>query len=318
LRAATFGRSPGSDAAQPMSSAVSDIPACAPPSKAVRKPSIALPPSSCDCHAHICGPAARYAYYEKRVYTPADCLLPDYRAMLKALGVERAVLVQPSFYATDNTVLVEALTEAGDNFRGIAVVTGDVSDSELQRLHAVGVRGVRVNVVDTREAKGVLPMEQLRALAERVRPLGWHMEFLAHVNEFPDLDRMFANFPVDVVFGHLGYVPTSEGVRSPGFQAFLRLLKERRAWVKLTGPYRISSGDYPFTDTNVFANALFDAAPDRIVWGTDWPHVKASWSIPMPNDGDLADLLATWVPPSLLKRVLVDNPATLYGFEAAP
>ena len=292
----------------------SDIPVCAPPLATVRKPSIQLPPKSSDSHAHICGPAARYAYSEKRVYTPTDCLLPDYRAMLKVLGVERAVLVQPSFYAADNTVLVEALKEGGANFRGVAVVTSDVTDAELRRLHDAGVRGVRVNVVDTREAKGILPMEQLRTLASRVRPLGWHMEFLAHVNEFPELDRMFADFPVDIVFGHLGYVPTGEGVRSPGFQALLRLLKARRAWVKLTGPYRISPGDYPFADTNVFAAALFDAAPDRIVWGTDWPHVKASWSIPMPNDGDLTDLLKNWVPPALLKQVLVDNPAALYGF----
>ena len=290
-------------------------PACVPPLATVRKPAVALPPGSCDCHAHICGPASRYAYYEKRIYTPVDCPMPTYQEMLRALGVERGVLVQPSFYAADNAVLVGALKDGGRNVRGVAVVASDVSDAELQRLHAAGVRGVRVNVVDTTEAKGALPMAPLRALAARVKPLGWHMEFLAHVNEFPELDRLFADFPVDIVFGHLGYVPTGEGVRSPGFQAFLRLLKDRKAWVKLTGPYRISSGDYPFADTNTFAAALFDAAPDRIVCGTDWPHVKASWSIPMPNDGDLADLLARWVPASLLKQVLVDNPAALYGFE---
>lgn len=294
-----------------------EIPVCLPPLASVRRPTIKLPRLACDSHAHICGPASRYAYCDKRVYTPTDCLLPAYRAMLDVLGVERAVLVQPSFYAADNRVLVEALKEGGPNFRGVAVVTNDASDGELQRLQDAGVRGVRVNVVDTNEAKGVLPMAQLRALAARLRPLGWHMEFLAHVNEFPDLDRLFADFPVDIVFGHLGYVPTGEGVQSPGFQAFLRLLKDRRAWVKLTGPYRISPGDYPFADTDVFAEALFEAAPDRIVWGTDWPHVKASWSIPMPDDGDLTDLLARWVPPSLLKQVLVDNPAKLYGFKTA-
>jgi predicted TIM-barrel fold metal-dependent hydrolase len=292
------------------------IPVCAPPLATVRKPSIAMPPLACDSHAHICGPASRYAYSEKRIYTPHDCLLPAFRAMLKTLGVERAVLVQPSFYAADNTVLVEALKDGGKNFRGVAVVTNDVSDTELQRLHDAGVGGVRVNVVDTNEAKGVLPMERLRALAARVRPLGWHMEFLAHVNEFPELDRMFADFPVDIVFGHLGYVPTGEGVTSRGFQALLRLMKQRRAWVKLTGPYRISPGRYPFSDTNAFAAALFDAAPDRIVWGTDWPHVKASWSIPMPDDGDLTDLLSAWVPPALRKQVLVDNPAALYDFKS--
>src|SRR5262245_55656257 len=125
-----------------------DIPVCDAPIAAVRKPSIQLPPLACDCHAHICGPAARYAYYEQRVYTPTDCLLPDYRAMLKILGVERGVLVQPRFYAADNTVLIEALKEGGANFRGVAVVTNDITDAELQRMHEAGVRGVRVNVVD--------------------------------------------------------------------------------------------------------------------------------------------------------------------------
>jgi 2-pyrone-4,6-dicarboxylate lactonase len=292
-------------------------PACVPPLAAVRKPAIALPPGSCDCHAHICGPAARYPYYEKRIYTPADCLMTTYREMLKVLGVQRGVLVQPSFYAADNSVLLGALQDGGPNFRGVAVVANDVGDAELQRLHDAGVRGVRVNVVDTTEAKGVLPMERLSALAARVKPLGWHMEFLAHVNEFPELDRMFKDFPVDIVFGHLGYVPTGEGVQNPGFQALLRLMKARRAWTKLTGPYRISPGHHPFADTNAFAAALFEAAPDRIVWGTDWPHVKASWSIPMPDDTDLTDLLIQWVPPALMKQVLVDNPAALYGFKAA-
>jgi hypothetical protein len=195
----------------------SDIPVCEPSIAAVRKPAITLPPLACDCHAHICGPASRYAYYEQRVYTPTDCLLPDYRAMLTVLGVERAVLVQPSFYAADNTVLLGALKDGGENFRGVAVVTNNIADAELQRMHDAGVRGVRVNVVDTREAKGVLPMTQLGELASRVKPFGWHMEFLAHVNEFPDLDRLFAGFPVDVVFGHLGYVPTGAGTEAPGF-----------------------------------------------------------------------------------------------------
>jgi 2-pyrone-4,6-dicarboxylate lactonase len=294
-----------------------EIPVCAPPDRNPRRPDIVLPRHACDCHAHICGPAAEYPYDEKRVYTPTDCLLPEYRRLLDTLGVERAVLVQPSFYAADNRVLVAALQAGGPNFRGVAVVREAVTDRELQDLHTAGVRGVRVNVVDTREGKGELPLTQLRDLAERVRPLGWHMEFLAHVNEFPDLDRLFEDFPVDVVFGHLGYVPTSEGTGSEGFQALLRLMKQGRAWVKLTGPYRISTGTLPFPDTDAFATALLDAAPGRVVWGTDWPHVKAAWSIPMPNDGDLTNLLARWVPSDLLERVLVHNPAILYGFDTA-
>ena len=287
---------------------------CEPPDPAPRRPMFTLPPLACDCHAHICGPAAGCEFDPKRLYTPTDCLLPQYQDMLRVLGVERAVLVQPSFYAADNRVLLEALKVGGQNFRGVAVVEPQVSDAELERLHRAGVRGVRVNVVDTREAKGVLPLAQSRELALRVRPLRWHMEFLAHVHEFPDLDQMFENFPVDVVFSHLGYVPTEAGIDTPGFRALLNMLKQRRAWVKLTGPYRISKGDFPFGDTTPFAAALIEAAPDRIVWGTDWPHVKASWSIPMPNDGDLTDLLAQWVPAHLLRQVLVENPARLYGF----
>lgn len=292
-----------------------DIPACAPPDPHPRRPLLKMPRGACDCHAHIAGPASRYPYYKRRVYTPPDCLVPDYMRLLDTLGVERAVIVQPSFYADDNAVLVDALAAGGRAFRGIAVVADDVIDTELEGLHGAGVRGVRVNVVDTREVKGELPLPRLKRLAERVRPLGWHMEFLAHVNELPDLDRLFAGFPVDIVFGHLGYVPTGEGISDRGFQALLRLMRDGRAWAKLTGPYRISNQTYPFPDTNPFAEALMTAAPNQIVWGTDWPHVKASWSIPMPNDGDLTDLLATWVPSEHQQRVLVDNPIRLYGFD---
>jgi predicted TIM-barrel fold metal-dependent hydrolase len=294
-----------------------DIPVCAAPDPQPRKPKLVLPRQACDCHAHICGPAADYPYDEKRIYTPTDCLLPEYRRLLAVLGVDRAVLVQPSFYAADNRVLIGALRAGGANFRGIAVVPDDVADRELEALHAAGVRGVRVNVVDRRDGKGEVPIHKLREIAERVRPLGWHMELLAHVNEFPDLDRLFAGFPVDVVFGHLGYVPATAGVATQGFQALLRLMKEGRAWAKLSGPYRISSHTLPFADVDPFAAALIEAAPERLVWGTDWPHVKAAWSIPMPNDGDLTELLARWVPPELLHQILVDNPAALYGFALA-
>lgn len=161
-------------------------------------------------------------------------------------------------------------------------------------------------------------MSRLRKLASRVQHLGWHMEFLAHVNEFPDLDRLFSDFPVDVVFGHLGYVPARETVTTPGFQALLRLMRAQRAWVKLTGPYRISDRAPDYPDTRLFAEALLQAAPDRVLWGTDWPHVKASWSTPMPNDGDLTDLLADWVPRDLMTNVLVENPIRLYGFDRTP
>ncbi|OGA51730.1 MAG: GntR family transcriptional regulator [Betaproteobacteria bacterium RIFCSPLOWO2_12_FULL_62_13] len=298
----------------PQPQANAGAPPCAPPDFNPRKPKVALPARSCDCHAHILGPAARYAYSPARVYTPPDCLLPDYQHMLKTLGLERAVLVQPSVYGTDDTVMLEAIEAAGDRFRGVAVVNDDISDAELRTLHDAGVRGVRVNIVDVKERKpGTLPLDSLKRLAQRIKPLGWHVEFLMHVDEFPDLDRTFADFPVDIVVGHLGYMGTDKGLDAAGFQALLRLVKSGRCWVKLTGPYRISTTALPHPDVTPFAHALTKTNPERIVWGSDWPHVMAKGA--MSNDGDLCDLLSEWIPDAATReQVLVHNPAPLYGF----
>jgi 2-pyrone-4,6-dicarboxylate lactonase len=291
-----------------------EAPTCAPPDFNPRMPLLRLPLHSCDTHAHILGPKEKYAYSPERVYTPPDCLLPDYLYLLDRLGVERAVLVQPSVYGADNTVMLEAMRTAGDRFRGVAVVEDDIPDDELKQLDAAGVRGVRVNIVDVKDRKaGTLPLDALRKLAERIQPLGWHMEFLMHTDEFPDLDRSFADFPVNIVLGHLGYMNTDKGLDDPGFQALLRLAKTGRCWVKLTGAYRISTGSLPYADVTPFAHALLEAAPDQILWGTDWPHVMLKGT--MPNDASLCDLLSAWIPDAGLRsRVLVRNPARLYRF----
>jgi predicted TIM-barrel fold metal-dependent hydrolase len=292
-------------------------PLCAPPDPQPRAPGFRLPPQSCDTHAHICGPSARYRYAPERIYTPPDAPMPAYRHMLDTLGVERAVLVQPSVYGTDNAAMLDVLAADQKRLRAVAVIAPDTPAAELERMHKLGVRGVRCNIVDVKEGKGRLPMEMLQALAGRIKPFGWHLEFLMHVDEFPDLDRLLDGFPVDVVFGHLGYMRTidgkMQGLDAPGFAALLRLLKSGRAWVKLTGPYRISTGALPYADTTPFAQALTEAAPERIVWGSDWPHVMVKGA--MPNDGDLASLLTAWVPDEKLReQVLVRNPAALYGF----
>jgi predicted TIM-barrel fold metal-dependent hydrolase len=294
-------------------SVTSQAPLCAAPDPAPRRPHLRLPPLACDTHAHICGPQSRYAYSPARIYTPPDALYPGYRAMLGTLGVERAVLVQPSVYGNDNTALLDALALEPSRLRGVAVINPATPRAELDRMHALGVRGVRCNIVDVKEGKGRLPLAQLHALAELIRPLGWHLEFLMHVDESPALDQLLADFPVDVVFGHLGYMATHKGLEAPGFAALLRLLRMGRAWVKLTGPYRISGQALPYADVTPFAHALVDTAPQRIVWGSDWPHVMVKGA--MPNDGDLCDLLGTWVPdPVVRHKVLVTNPARLYGF----
>lgn len=288
-------------------------PWCAAPDPAPRAPHFTLPPLSCDTHAHICGPASHFPYSAARIYTPPDALLPAYRHLLGTLGVQRAVLVQPSIYGSDNRALMAALATDPQHLRGVAVIDADTPFAELEHMHALGVRGVRCNIVDVKEGKGRLPMDELRALAQRIQPLGWHLEFLMHVDEFPDLDVLLADFPVEVVFGHLGYMKAGQSVDAPGFAALLRLLRSGRAWVKLTGPYRISGEALPYNDVTPFAHALINAAPNRIVWGTDWPHVMVKG--PMPNDGDLCDLLEQWVnDPALRQQVLASNPAQLYGF----
>jgi 2-pyrone-4,6-dicarboxylate lactonase len=291
-------------------------PSVAPPDFHPRKPAIVFPPLACDCHAHICGPIARYPYYARRIYTPADTLLPDYEHMLNTLGVQRATLVQGSIYGSDNTVLLEALKAGRGRYRGVAVVEPDVSDQTLRALHEAGVRGVRMNIVDTKDNKGVLPMATLLPLAKKIKRYGWHVEFLLHVDEFPDLDKLLEDFPVDVSFGHLGYMRTEKPIETPGFQALLRLLKTGKAWVKLTAPYRISPNPMPHADVNAFAHALVAANAGRILWGSDWGHIMLNWKIAMPNDGDIADLLGVWVPDKATReKILVDNPAQLYGYD---
>lgn len=280
-----------------------------------RVPQLDLPPQSCDCHAHICGPVATYAYAAERIYTPPDALLPAYLNMLETIGAQRSVLVQPSVYGTDNSVMLKAMEESTLPCRGVAVIDESTSDADLERFHRSGIRGARFNLVDVSDPSGRIDLEAVRALAERVQPLGWHAEFLIHADEYPALDKIFAHFPVDIVFGHLGYLRPPLAVENEGFQALLRLLDAGRCWVKLTGPMRISGGEMPYPDVTPIARALVERVPERLVWGSDWPHVKISKQ--MPNDGDLVDLLAGWIPDSDRRRqILVDNPDTLYGFTA--
>ncbi|MGE5522984.1 MAG: amidohydrolase family protein [Rhodospirillaceae bacterium] len=289
-------------------------PLCAGADPKPRRPRVAMPALACDCHAHVFGPWSVYPYSKARIYTPPDALPATYQSLLSTLGVQRAVLIQPSVYGTDNQAMLDAMAAMGSRCRGVAVVNYDVSDGEIQRLHAAGVRGVRINVVDVKENKGVIDIAPLAALARRIQPLGWHVEFLMHADEFPQLDALFADFPVPIVLGHLGYMRADKGLDNPGFQAMLRLMRAGRCWVKLTGPYRISSQALPYADVTPYAHALLDAAPQQVVWGTDWPHVMVKSG--MPNDGDLTDLLTVWVPDaSLREQVLVTNPARLYGFD---
>jgi 2-pyrone-4,6-dicarboxylate lactonase len=264
---------------------------------------------------HICGPESRYTYSAERIYTPPDALLPSYLHLMGRLRLERVVFVQPSIYGTDNRAMLDAMRECPHACRGIAVVTADIGEPELEALHAAGVRGVRLNIVDTQSAEPVLPRREIANLAAKIAPLGWHLELLAHVDDFPSLDSLLADLPVDVVFGHLGYCHRDASVDTPGFQALLRLLDTGRCWVKLTGPYRLTDAALPYSPVAAFAEALLRGAAERLVWGSDWPHVMLRGA--MPNDAELLDLLFEWTGSAdAAQRILVDNAAALYDFQS--
>jgi len=287
------------------------LPGCPAPDPDTRPPDLSVPAKACDSHAHVFGPSDVYPYDPGRSYTPPDAAYADYRKMLDILGVQRACLVQPSVHGTDNTAMLDALKRSGGAFRGIAVVEGGVTDAELQRLHDGGVRGLRINLqFDGRDA-----LEGLDRTAERIAPMGWHLQFLADIANFADVLSRLRRLPVDVLFDHLGHMPTAHGLDARPFRDLLAMMGDGRCWVKLSGPYRTSrEPGVPFSDTLPFVRALVAAAPERVVWGTDWPHPHLE--IPMVNDGDLMDLLADWVPDDGARdRVLVENPARLFGFE---
>lgn len=288
---------------------------CQAPDRVLRRPDLLLPAAATDCHAHICGPESNFPYFSQRVYTPPDALLPDYFNLLAHLGVERAVLVQPSIYGTDNRAMLAALNAFPNKLRGVAVVDDSITDAEIEVLHQAGVRGLRCNIVDLADAAGQLPIAMLRSLATRIAPFGWHLEFLMHVDAFPQLSHDFHNFPVEIVFGHFGYTNASLGIENSGFQNLCAMMREGRAWAKMTGAYRISTeASPPYSDVNPFAKALLTANSDQVVWGTDWPHVMVKGY--MPNDADLCDLLGNWIQePALLQRILVSNPERLYDFK---
>jgi predicted TIM-barrel fold metal-dependent hydrolase len=237
---------------------------CAPPDPALRAPAAPLGALACDTHAHICGPISKYAYSENRIYTPPDALPADYLKLLKILGAERAVLIQPSVYGTDNTAMLGAMKEitaAGVACRGVAVCDDSITETGLDDMHSAGVQGVRFNLVDIADPGQGAPLETIRALSERIAPRRWHTELLIHADDYPEFDTTFGDFPTDIVVGHSGYLSPGQDTANSGFQAMLRLAEAGRCWVKLTAPYRISTGGFPYPEAGAFARAVVEAAP---------------------------------------------------------
>lgn len=274
-----------------------------------------MPANACDSHAHIFGPAARYDWSPQRGYTPPEALPAAYEHLHATLGITRGVITQPSVYGTDNRATLDYVAAHPDRLRAVVSVEPTITDAALEAMHAQGARGIRVNIADP-GGNPFASFSQLRVFADRLRPLGWHIEFLLHVHEIDAAIDDIRRMPVDISVGHFGYMPAALGVDHPKYRAFLDLVADGRCWVKLSGAYRITARrQLPYDDTVPFAHALVARRPDRILWGTDWPHPICP--VPMPNDGDLADMLLDWVPdPAVRHRILVDNPAQLYGYAA--
>ncbi|MGW1742928.1 amidohydrolase family protein [Nocardia sp. NPDC001965] len=280
-----------------------------PPNLQPRPPSEPLPPGACDTHFHVFGPVDRYPYVEPRTYTPADAFLRHYLDVCHIVGIDRAVLVQPSVYGTDHRLLVDALNAHPDRLRGVAVAQTDVADRELERLHVAGVRGLRINP----RYPNSVTLADLDAIAARLADLGWHIQVILDAEDIAEHAETLARLPVPVVIDHMGMLPAAGALASRAFAALQHLLTDAGAWVKLSAPYFISPDRPHHDDTIELMAALYSIAPSRTVWGSNWPH--PGLAAPAPEEGDLLDLLSRAIPAAAdLAAILVHNPARLYGF----
>jgi len=287
---------------------MSDISPSADPN--TEPPRRAVPAGACDTHMHIFGPADRYPCIDERDYTPADALLEDYLTMRSVIGFERTVVIQPSIYGFDHSCTVNAVEAFGGSGRGVAVLDETATDGDIENLHQIGFRGTRFNLVN----RGGIGVDVLEAVAARVAEFGWHIQVMVHGGVVAELAPRLARLPVPVVIDHMGRMDADAGIEQPGFRALLGLIDGGRCWVKLSGCYRIDFSGPPWSAAAPFADALIRAAPERLVWATDWSHPDLGTS-PMPNDGALLNALLDWVPDDeTLRRILVDNPAELYDF----
>ena len=293
--------------------AAREIPVCRAPDPDTKTPAYKPPPGACDAHCHIFGPGAVYPYAPGRSYTPPDAPLARFKELQATLGLTRAVLVNASCHGTDNTVILDAIAQSGGTTisGNIANVGGAIDNAELARLNDGGIRGIRFNFVQ--HLGGTPDMDIFHELVERIVPLGWHVVLHFDAADLLDFGDMLRGLPVPFIIDHMGRVPTRDGLDQKPFEILLETARMDNCWVKICGAERISSAGPPFTDAAPFARAVLEVAPDRTLWGTDWPHPNIKRH--MPNDGDLVDLIPLFMPDAALRqKVLVDNPHRLYGF----
>ncbi|MDM0111334.1 amidohydrolase family protein [Variovorax sp. J22R133] len=274
------------------------------------RPQFEVPAGACDSHIHIFGPADRYPRVPHPHYTLPDGNLAQLDRALGALGVDRFVIVQPSFYGTDNSCMLDALDLAGSRARGVAMVDDDTSVDELKAMHARGVRALRLDLF----LRSALPTAQLRTFIrqsiERTRALGWHVQFYTPGWVVRDLIPALPDLESDFVIDHMGYMLESDGLTRTDFDRLLRAVHDGKGWFKLSGPYRLAK-DGNYAKLKPLAQAIVDTVPDRVIWGSDWPHIPEGGR----DTGELLNLIGDWIPDAgARKKVLVDNPARLFGF----
>jgi predicted TIM-barrel fold metal-dependent hydrolase len=283
---------------------------CLPPDPNPLKPALLLPPGACDAHCHVFGPANLFPYAADRSYTPPDAPVEQLRKLHARLGISRAVIVHASCHGTEMAVTLDAIASSHGTYRGVACVDDAVTDAELRHLHDGGIRGIRFNFV--KHLGGVPDLGVFHRLVARIKPMGWHVVLHFDADDIAAQQHLLRRIDVPFIIDHMGRVKAALGLDQRPFQLLLDLYRRNPlAWIKICGAERVSAGRRPFRDAIPFAQALIAVDPERILWGTDWPHPNITQD--MPNDGELVDLFAEICPDEATRqRILVDNPTRMY------
>ena len=284
-----------------------------PPDPYPKTPKLRCPPGACDAHHHLFGPKEKYPFSPDTPSISDDALPEHHIALQDKLGLTRGVIVNSAAYGHDYSHVADTLARFPGRFRGIALPPEDMSETEFARLTRLGVRGLRF----FSDKRGTHQPKISPSLATRAFEHGWHVQFFPATGDIVDYEKRLLDLPNTIVLDHFAAVPSADGTDQPAFKTLLRMLDTGRVWIKLSGPMRISTYEPPYPDVTPLARALVAHAPERLVWGTDWPHVNMNERV-MPNDGDLLDLMLDWVPDEAVRnRILADNPCALYGFPKA-
>jgi len=274
------------------------------------KPAFVAPEGAVDAHCHVFGPGSAFPYAPERKYTPGDAPKQKLFALRDFLGLSRNVIVQATCHGNDNRAMIDALEASDNRARGVASLSADVSDDELRAMHKAGVRGARFNFV--KRLVDFTPRKVLMSIAEKIAPFGWHVVVYFEAADLENLEPFFASLPTQVIVDHMGRPDVSKGVDSADFRRFIELLAENsNIWSKVSCPERLSMQGPPYDDVMPFARTVVENFPDRVLWGTDWPHPNMTTHVP--DDGALVDLIPKIATtPILQRKLLVDNPMRLY------